>query len=99
LIFFSTSRSVSNARLLKTKMFQKSLLYNQCPSVVHLISIFTWIFLAPAELLTWETNTDAFTKYAEIWAIPNKEAKTVADMVFAKWIGRYVLGCHTNSFI
>ena len=35
--------------------------------------------------------TDAFTKYAEIVAIPNKEAVTVADAIFTKWICRY--GC------
>ena len=28
------------------------------------------------------TMTDAFTKYAEIVAIPNKEAVTVADAIF-----------------
>jgi hypothetical protein len=32
------------------------------------------------------TITDAFTKYAEICAIPNKEAETVADMLFTRWI-------------
>ena len=37
------------------------------------------------------TMTDAFTKYAEIVAIPNKEAVTVADAIFTKWICRY--GC------
>ena len=35
------------------------------------------------------TMTDAFTKYAEIVAIPNKEAVTVADAIFTKWICRY----------
>jgi hypothetical protein len=30
--------------------------------------------------------TDAFTKYAEICAIPNKEASTVARELFEKWI-------------
>ena len=34
------------------------------------------------------TMTNAFTKYAKIAAIPNKEAVTVADAVFAKWICR-----------
>jgi hypothetical protein len=28
------------------------------------------------------TITDAFMKYAEICAIPNKEAETVANMIF-----------------
>ena len=37
------------------------------------------------------TMTDAFKKYAEIVAIPDKEAITVADTIFAKWICRY--GC------
>jgi hypothetical protein len=32
------------------------------------------------------TITDTFTKYAKICAIPNKEAETVADMVFTKLI-------------
>ena len=45
------------------------------------------------------TMTDAFTKYAEIVAIPNKEAETVADAVFTKWICRN--GCraifHTDG--
>jgi hypothetical protein len=45
------------------------------------------------------TITNAFTKYSEIVAIPNKEAETVADAVFAKWICRY--GCpsiiHTDG--
>ncbi len=35
--------------------------------------------------------TDAFTKYAEICAIPNKEAPTVARELFEKWICRF--GC------
>jgi hypothetical protein len=34
------------------------------------------------------TITDTF-KYAEICAIPNKEAETVAEMVFTKRICRY----------
>jgi hypothetical protein len=33
--------------------------------------------------------TDAFTKYAEVVAIPNKEAPTVAAQFFDKWICRY----------
>ena len=33
--------------------------------------------------------TDAFSKYAEIVAIPNKEAKTVADAIFDNWITRF----------
>ena len=33
--------------------------------------------------------TDAFTKYAEIIAIHNKEAETVAEAVFYHWICRY----------
>ncbi len=39
------------------------------------------------------TMTDAFTNYAEMVAIPNKGAVTVANMVFTKWICRY--GCPT----
>ena len=35
--------------------------------------------------------TDAFTKYAEICAIPNKEAATVARALFERWICRF--GC------
>jgi transposase InsO family protein len=35
--------------------------------------------------------TYAFTKYAEICAIPNKEASTVARELFEKWICRF--GC------
>ena len=45
------------------------------------------------------TMTDAFTKYAEVVAIPNKEATTVATELFNKWICRY--GCpaiiHTDQ--
>ena len=45
------------------------------------------------------TIMDALTKYAEIMAIPNKEAEKVADAVFTKWICRY--GCpaiiHTDG--
>ena len=33
--------------------------------------------------------TDAFTKYAEVVAIPDKEAPTVATEFFNKWICRY----------
>ena len=33
--------------------------------------------------------TDAFTKYAEVVAIPDKEAPTVATKFFNKWICRY----------
>ena len=35
------------------------------------------------------TITDAFTKYAEIVAIPDKEATTVAEALFDKWLCRY----------
>jgi hypothetical protein len=45
------------------------------------------------------TITDAFTKYSEKVAIPNKKAETVADAVFTKWICQY--GCpaiiHTDG--
>jgi hypothetical protein len=45
------------------------------------------------------TITDAFTKYAKFFVIPNKEAETVVEMVFMKWICRY--GCpsiiHTDG--
>ncbi len=30
--------------------------------------------------------TDAFTKYVELVALPNKEAATVAEAIFDKWI-------------
>ena len=33
--------------------------------------------------------TDAFTKYVELVAIPNKEAGTVADAIFSHWLCRY----------
>ena len=33
--------------------------------------------------------TDAFSKYTEVVAIPNKEAETVASEFFEKWICRY----------
>ena len=33
--------------------------------------------------------TDAFTKYAEAIAIPNKEAETVAMEIFINWICRF----------
>ena len=33
--------------------------------------------------------TDAFTKYVELVALPNKEADTVADAMFAHWLCRY----------
>ena len=33
--------------------------------------------------------TDAFSKYVELVAIPNKEAETVADAIFEHWICRY----------
>jgi hypothetical protein len=39
--------------------------------------------------------TDLFTKYAKICAIPNKEAETVADILFTIWICRY--GCPAIS--
>ena len=32
--------------------------------------------------------TDAFTKYAEMVAIPNKESFTVATPIFKRWICR-----------
>jgi hypothetical protein len=35
------------------------------------------------------TITDAFTKYTEICAIPNKEAVTVAGLILSKWIYMY----------
>ena len=35
------------------------------------------------------TITDAFTKYVEIVALPDKEAGTVAEALFDKWICRY----------
>jgi putative transposase len=33
--------------------------------------------------------TDAFTKYVELVALPNKEATTVSTAIFEKWICRY----------
>jgi Integrase core domain len=33
--------------------------------------------------------TDAFTKYVELVALPNKEAATVAEAIFNKWISRF----------
>ena len=33
--------------------------------------------------------TDAFTKYVELAALPNKEAATVAEAIFNKWICRF----------
>ncbi|MGL6006554.1 RNase H-like domain-containing protein, partial [Aeromonas sobria] len=33
--------------------------------------------------------TDAFTKYAEMTAVENKEAITVSEAIFSKWICRY----------
>ncbi len=33
--------------------------------------------------------TDAFTKYVELVALPNKEAATVAEAIFDKWICRF----------
>jgi len=33
--------------------------------------------------------TDAFTKYVELVALPNKEAQTVAEAIFDKWICRF----------
>ena len=35
------------------------------------------------------TITDAFTKYVELVALPNKEAKTVCEALFNRWICRY----------
>jgi hypothetical protein len=37
------------------------------------------------------TITDAFTKFAEVVAITNKGAETVADLVFTEYICQY--GC------
>jgi hypothetical protein len=39
--------------------------------------------------------TNTFTKYAEICAIPNKEASTVAREFFEKWIYRF--GCDNGK--
>ena len=38
--------------------------------------------------------TDAFTKYVELVALSNKEATTVAEAIFSKWICRF--GCPTE---
>jgi hypothetical protein len=35
------------------------------------------------------TITDAFTKYVELVALPNKEAPTVCEAIFNRWICRY----------
>ena len=35
--------------------------------------------------------TDAFSKLAELVALPNKEAQTVAEALFNRWICRYGL--------
>ena len=37
------------------------------------------------------TITDAFTKYVELVALPNKEASTVCEAIFNRWICRYSL--------
>jgi len=33
--------------------------------------------------------TDAFTKYATVTVIPNKNAETVADLTFNKWFCKF----------
>jgi hypothetical protein len=38
--------------------------------------------------------TDSFSKYAEVVAVPNKEAETVANAIFTHWICRF--GCPTQ---
>ena len=35
--------------------------------------------------------TDAFRKYADVTAVPNKEASTVGQAIFNRWICRF--GC------
>ena len=35
--------------------------------------------------------TDAFSKYTEVVAVPNKEAQTVGQAIFKRWICRF--GC------
>jgi len=39
--------------------------------------------------------TDAFTKYAEVVAVPNKEAVTVSSAIFNRWICRF--GCRLRG--
>ena len=36
-------------------------------------------------------DTEAFSKLAELVALPNKEAQTVAEALFNRWICRYGL--------
>ena len=39
--------------------------------------------------------TDAFTKYLELIAIPDKQGETVATALFTKWLCRQLKSCQT----
>ena len=43
--------------------------------------------------------TDAFTKYAVVTAIANKEAETVADAIYRDWFAKFGIPAqvHTDS--
>jgi hypothetical protein len=43
--------------------------------------------------------TDAFTKYAVVTAIANKEAETVADTIFKNWFAKFgiLMQIHTDG--
>jgi len=43
--------------------------------------------------------TDAFTKYVELVAIPNKEAETVAEAIFNNWICKYGIPVQGKEFM
>jgi hypothetical protein len=40
--------------------------------------------------------TDAFTKYAVVTAIANKEAETVADAIYRDWFAKLGIQIHTD---
>jgi hypothetical protein len=43
--------------------------------------------------------TDAFTKYAVVTAIANKEAETVADAIYKEWFSKFGIPAHIHTDI
>jgi hypothetical protein len=62
------------------------------------------IYSAPCSQLTVTQKivlyiTDAFTKYAVVTAITNKEAETVADTIYKEWFSKFGIPAHIHTDI
>ncbi len=60
----------------------------KCPNLqIHAVYSVPWSQLTAKTFV--QCITDAFTKYAVVMAIANKDAETVADAVYKEWFSKF----------